>query len=1771
MPRKCSPTAATGGKGYTFADKVAAGFLVQMLARTFPLEAALGLISELHFETKESGRSLDDLNLVLRSGSIVSRWSISVKSNRQLSREGFNPTFVQDVRADWRSEGGANFDRDSDLLGLVTGTVGDGPLQNWEDLRKEAASTTPERFLQRLDGAKQISSEKRRIFASLYPAEHPDQAQREATVRLAGRLHVLHFNEKKDEGRYINQCANLVSSGTIEEGTKLWNALCQLAANNRGTGGYFDVPKLLRHLRGTFDLVDYPDFRADWRQLDALTAANLANVRSVLGDNIHLDRNVEATSIFKNVEGHAVTVVAGESGSGKSALVAQLAQEPGRFGHVIWLTSAQLSKASQNEISTSNGLRHTLPDLIASSSRSASLLVIDALEKFEGEALSRIGELLRAVRDSNFTGWKVIISGHLQSWEKAQRVLLEQGVTDFVKVDLEPPSLAAIHSAVQDLPGISALFLRTELQPILRNLMELDWVLRTNVGQGLSEDPRRRIGETDLINSIWDHWISKNRMLERDRLLRKLGEHEGEKLSGAVSVDIVDQTELQLLEDMSREDLIRIELPSVRFTHDLIGDWARFRVLAGQGSGVIAKIKSLIQIPRWNRAVRLYAQSLVEGKEDLADWQKAIAELDAPDAESKVAKDLFLEALVFAANSVSLLEAVWPNLIADKGKLLNRLMDRLLLVASFPDPRVRALVPEGDVDLSESWFRIPIPVYWIPALFVFSAHASDIATVALKKGAEVCALYLRNMPTGMPGRQQAAHLALVLAREVQDQVAAWPYTGRESKVVYEAMLSGACEYPDSVAQVALEIAGRRAEPDHAVERRERAEFEAAEREERWKKEHPEEYERQRVSVIALPDAFYAPRPGRSTPIPDGPQRRIPEGFRDAVMDWGALSELMTHRPQAAKEILLAVCLEDPGHEEQEGIFHSFGLAWWQNGYPPIYVKGPFLTFLQRSPQAGLETIVKLSNIVTEQWLRVTGISRLGAEVRERYALKFKVGEKNVFWFGDGNVYNLHRDGRLQENTVACALMALEKWLYDEVAAGHEIDSYVQYIFDNATSLAFAGVLVSVGLYHPVLFHGCLRPLLGNIHIYDCQTSAALNENVEGWSIGFVGRPQQEVQLAIAWNRMPHRRVLLRDLVPRLLFENADTQAYLKECAAEWEKTQPPGTEKEKEQLQLFVARFKPETYELTPRQDDVIEIKPVLPEEVEQKRQVSQAESEFRLLSHSMALRARRILNSGECLAEDELPEFFHQVKRLQQSEYPDLNQSERRYRLQSIAGGLAVLFIYHRGWLPHNKDAEQWCFEVLRNLRDTDGDELEGPESGTLGNNIETFLGEIGVFLLQERQDEWIKRMAFEGVTGFYYASTFLSMGRAYLCRDGLGETFDELIHVLLLWSALRRAATREVGHYPQRSVLARYRTTLYARFLNGRLRQRPVTLRTAAKLGAGLVERIERRDPSAVARRQWEEQRKDLEKMERDREASRDMAHIDYQVIQAGFCFLSLELTSEESSDRRRAEGYILQLFDLEMETLPILEGDDEGREIRGTPYEFDRWVIQRTAELLATINSHEQARAFYQPMLRRGPAARYWTQDFLEAWITTTLPRITDRALFAEVWKGMVDYTFSLPAWIGRRPGIWHQAETLSVDLMGLREPAVKMLGRKEYTDLVKEMAPTFKRWGDQWLKYASVAAWFANFLSTESGRALLPQGIQQLSPLVSSFADSDWEREALPPTFSSALAAAWRHMPSEIATDAPLRHAFLHILTELCSRSIAEAIHLRDRVSQIIVIS
>ncbi len=112
----------------------------------------------------------------------------------------------------------------------------------------------------------------------------------------------------------------------------------------------------------------------------------------------------------------------------------------------------------------------------------------------------------------------------------------------------------------------------------------------------------------------------------------------------------------------------------------------------------------------------------------------------------------------------------------------------------------------------------------------------------------------------------------------------------------------------------------------------------------------------------------------------------------------------------------------------------------------------------------------------------------------------------------------------------------------------------------------------------------------------------------------------------------------------------------------------------------------------------------------------------------------------------------------------------------------------------------------------------------------------------------------------------------------------------------------------------------------------------------------------------------------------------------------------------------------------------------------------------------------------------------------------------------------------------------------------------------------MAPVLELWARAWLNHASVAGWFAHFLTTESGGILLAMGIKELAKVVGSFEDGDWHQQGLGGIFTDALAACWKNMQNEIEQQPELRNAFLQILTELCARQIPEALHLRNKVSE-----
>jgi hypothetical protein len=548
-------------------------------------------------------------------------------------------------------------------------------------------------------------------------------------------------------------------------------------------------------------------------------------------------------------------------------------------------------------------------------------------------------------------------------------------------------------------------------------------------------------------------------------------------------------------------------------------------------------------------------------------------------------------------------------------------------------------------------------------------------------------------------------------------------------------------------------------------------------------------------------------------------------------------------------------------------------------------------------------------------------------------------------------------------------MALEKWLYDEVDSGHSVSGPLKTILAGAESIGFAGVLVSLGLKHPVLFTKELQPLLGNLFVYQVQLSVALGETSNAWAISYSGQLQPIVQMATDWNRMPHRRYHLQDVVPWLMLQDDDTRAYMASRIPGWKKlleSQPSDA------LELLIVKLDPANYKETSQPDGKVQFELQVPPELESKLQPARAQTDLKMLALSLGIRARQCL-SNDPLPRESVPALVADLERLIAWSPRWDDQDTRQYRLDSIAGAVSVLVIQHREWLSENPKLQDWCTDFLRAPNTSESTDHDSPVSG-LDHSAEAFRAEAGLALLEDRREEWVLRLVFDGITDFYYKTVLQTMGNGFLRRVRLGETFDELVNVVVLWSALRRVADRDAGYQASRSFLEKYKRVLFRRLVTGRLRGELLPLRRAERLAQYLVERISRRTMSENEKQMRGARQEFLQEQGRGRRLHREVSELDLEVLRKGFAFLPLMITEPLPEDRERLPRYIQELFDLEMRTLPRPAPGQEYAEIEGTPYDFDRWVLCRVAEFISRSCPKETARDFFKPILELGPSGRY-----------------------------------------------------------------------------------------------------------------------------------------------------------------------------------------------------
>jgi hypothetical protein len=1769
--KKKAPVQATGGAGFRYENAVAARFLLDLLGGTNALGVDFGRIVHIDWQARDAGWYADDLVITCKHASGDRTAAISIKSSQQVTRAGFPEDFVKIAWAQWLGIKTERKLRDSDdALVLVTGSLTHEVKDAWSDFLHDALPTAPERMAARLsppaagDGS-QSSALRRALFESFTCPQElrgNDDAGNVAAVQLLCRVRLLQLDydarPSRDHAQALADCQRLLRSGDAAEAERLWSRLIGIADTKRPAGGSIDLPKLLAELRGEFILRGHPDYRRDTEVLERLSQDLMADVRTEIAGLPPLPRVADRATVKTCLDKDRACLLVGESGCGKSALAKEIGQA--RYPHVIWIAENTLDYDTAAEFERAISISHPLVQVLTALPEPC-LFIFDGIERYSARALRLASRFMQdLLSDAGPQHVHVLVTAQFEAADRLIRRFIEFGVPPSLHTatPIGRPSQDDVQALVVSITGLTWASLRPELRPLLTNLKVLDWVVAAARSGTAINDPSF-IGLTNLIDALWERWIEGDTDgLGRSRALMHLGVLEGDTLATGVPRMQLEASEQSALGALAASDLVRIRDERVRFSHDLLGDWARMRVLVGEQSFASPASRDRANLPRWHRAVRLYGQRLLEqSADDSEQWQQTIAGLGDDSPTASVIRDLFLESLFLATNAAALLERSWTALCANGGHLLNRMLNRFLFVATLPDPRVAAFAPpEMDSAQFEHLFRVPYWPYWGPLLMVLHDHRADVIRLVPHNAAKICSLWLKEMPRElspgqpMPWRQEAAELAVAIGREIQALNAEGNYfSDGHDKSAYEAVLWAAPDLPEEVAALCLELAERR---DLNPEIQQRVN-ETHER----RREEREQY------LAAHPQRKRAPPPMPSWPFgdlrdpwPDGPRARVDTNFQQACLDTGAFSALVRAKPDTALEVLLAVCIEEPQHEDYSNrSMRECGVDHWRDGDPPLFCRGPFLQFLRQAPEQGLSFVLRLVNFATRRYAGDDGLTVI-------------TGDDSRTWFGDANVFRWHYDWPLFNGAaIHCSLMALEQWLYEQIDRGENIDPWLARILGESQSLAFAGLLFDVGKRLLSLFSGVLKPFLRNWVLLDLDRQVTTLRQRERGAMGYWGlQPAMMIELGRRWYAMPHRRNLLIFLqggIVDTMIGDEEHHPFFAELRADW--TGKLDAQGEPESLRLLIERFDPANYTFELRDGKRVPVGFEWPQAMARRNE----EDLQRIAEHShvtgLPHRCRARLDAARPLSEEEILWLWPFLQSIE-SNPPELGSSDGEALLHIediLCGSIALLVVLHHDWLTADPERMAWCRRRLEAV-------LEQPpapfrfdcETASSERKWDAFAAEARVALLaRNRDDRLARKLAANGVTAFHYSTTARTLFGACQSRERLGEDFDRMLGLAIRWAGLRTPfslATRP--HFDtQREVWHERKIALIQDFVDQRLPVELPDIRTINAAAADEINAIQAQQFPELARARAAP-RRSRRRAGRSRESLHpESLRLDSRVISSAFAWL--DLRSAQPSERQKWLGYVRNFLDLTLGSIPRID-DPEHEEIDGLPDHFDDWVFAVVAGAIPSLTGGEDPRSLWQPILDLGSPAHQWVERFFWEWFTHGLRAARSPQDFVRMWADMVEHALTNPGW-DRSLNRTYDLDRMVFELLGFNSTINRLGQDLAYGPAVTGMEGVFASAAQRWFAMPRVVTGFLNFVIQPAAAGLLLPGIKWLAAAVPSFDSYDW-KYGLEENLIAFLHACWEREHHWIANDPSLRAAFLSLLSCLVARGGHAAIALRDRV-------
>jgi hypothetical protein len=1016
---------ATGGVGYTFEDSVVASYLTSLLVEGGARGVSEATTDGVFLQRAALDEPLDDIIVEAsdRYGQ-PAKLALQVKQSPTLSSAETNTDFRDVISASWRTLEKKSFRKGRDRVGLAAAKIAQSTLHAARSsLEWARASISADDFFRRLE-TENFANKAQRRFVSDVQALLPAEAQDKENLWQFLRHFVILVFDTLSAGASgsfdaIERLRNALPSKERHRAEELWVRLSQISRQASGAAGSFSRATLVEQLSGAFDLSSLPSMRSDLLKVAEETRHALQGIRMDVSGLV-IPRNSILDKINHIDDGKRFIQLAGEAGSGKSAVLRALAEEHTRNGFALVLTDKRLVGPGWPSLATHLRLEtERLADLLFElATLGKPTLFIDGIDRLGNEARETISDIVTTLLDDpRLADWRVVAStrsSHLEDlriWLPPQ--LIEEGKAHIVEIDGFDDNEAGI--LAERFPAMrEVLFAEGQEKEFARRPFFAQVLAQRSVGADGTPD---RFSEISLAQ-VWlegpQGLHEKAFSIERRQALGSLAARcaQTTNRSGAVA-----GISAKALTALIQERAITEVAGSGRysFTHDIFLEWAMFGLCRQNGPDWQRTLAAAGDRPGLIRVVELLSQCEFESEVTWTTTQLALEQQEAWRHWSRVwllapfASPMFFDRRDTIAGFLS------------EDHRLIRLLSSFRVYKTMEN----LLVVHGAFELGEKTkfekFRIADFLSW-----------------------------------PRPVRNWRRLLIWLLSLD-------WNEATVEDIVdTFDVWLNLFQDFPDKIK-------------DRFAERLDQIliEWDAHNFWDRVKKNTPLGFHKAGFGG-KLRQAFLRSSLTNTDLLNHRLQawttERIDDKVQASVFAWSV--RLASVVPEALADFSFKAFIDllpSESAERSRGqmIGWSPGMNDWDspgiNNYsrhchPASPIQQPFAALFEHAPQEGLRLIRKLLSRTVVAWRELPQYDYHNREVPVPFSVVFPWGTQ-TFW-GDQRIYGWYR-GLFSCDILGSALMALEDWAFSELEAGREADEIVRELITGHESVATLGIVLGV--------------------------------------------------------------------------------------------------------------------------------------------------------------------------------------------------------------------------------------------------------------------------------------------------------------------------------------------------------------------------------------------------------------------------------------------------------------------------------------------------------------------------------------------------------------------------------------------------------------------------------------------------------------------------------------------------------------------------------------